>query len=306
MSILFAGTPENAATTLRELVAAGTPISLVLTRPDTPVGRKAIITPSAVALTANELGIPCIKTTVVDDQILKQIATHQIDFAIVVAFGVFLKAPVLKALPKGWFNLHYSLLPKLRGAAPVQWAIFNGYRETGVTLFKIDEGLDTGAIVGLAPTQIQPSETAGELLARLTHLGVSVLLENLPKIDANLVVFAKQDDSQATGAPKLSRVDGRLDFSQPANQVDARARGANPEPGAWFNSSVGQVKVLGCRPVVTQVPSGELQLVDGKVLAGAAVGSVELLEVQPAGKKSMKATDWFRGLRDQEVKVTND
>ena len=303
MTILFAGTPENAAITLRELVAAGVPITLVLTRPDAPIGRKAILTPSPVAVTAEELGIACIKTGKVNDQVIEAISLHNIDFAIVVAFGVLLKPPALKALPRGWFNLHYSILPRWRGAAPVQWSIINGDRDSGVTLFKIDEGLDTGDLVSTAPTQIQPGETAGELLSRLTHLGVSLLLECLPQIESGLLTLTKQDESEATLAPKLARRDGHIDFELPVEAVGARAQGVTPEPGAWFETTVGQLKVLRLKVVGMGVPLNQIQLVNEKVYVGAIGGSIELIEVQPAGKRPMLARDWFRGVRQVEVQV---
>lgn len=306
MSILFAGTPENAAETLRGLVLGGAPITLVLTRPDAPVGRKAILTPSPVALAAAELGIPCLKTQTIDSEIIQTIIKKQIEFGVVVALGVLLKAPALAALPKGWFNLHYSILPRWRGAAPVQRAIMSGDTETGVTLFKIDEGLDTGDIVATIPTTIQPIETAGSLLERLTHLGISLLLEFLPKIDSGLFAMAKQSDAGATMARKLTRLDGRIDFLKPVATIDAQIRGVTPEPGAWFESTVGLIKVLQARPAKIGVPLDSIVLKDNKVLVGVRNGSMELIEVQPAGKKSMKASDWYRGIRDGEVQVLSE
>ena len=306
MAILFAGTPDNAAVTLREIVAAGTPIALVLTRPDAPVGRKGVMTPSPVAGVAAELGIPCIKTHVVGAGELETFAKHGIDFAIVVAFGVLLKADALAALSKGWFNLHYSLLPKWRGAAPVQRALINGDRETGVSLFRIDEGLDTGDIVAEVPTEIQANEDSGQLLTRLTHLGITLLLEQLPAIEAGLVTLCQQDNALATLAPKLSRRDGRLFFSNDASKLECQVKGVTPEPGAWFDSTVGQVKVIKAMAAQVEVPRDELILANSLVYVGTGKDSLQLIEVQPAGKKPMRASDWFRGLRVTVVKVVNE
>lgn len=305
MSILFAGTPENAAITLRELVQAGVPITLVLTRPDAPVGRKSLLTPSPVAKVAEELGLACIKTATVGTEVVDEIKAAHIDFAVVVAFGVLLSTDALKALPKGWFNLHYSLLPRWRGAAPVQWSIASRDHETGVTLFQIDRGLDTGPVLASTQTQIQTGENSGDLLSRLTHLGVSLLLEQLPKIASGIYTLSSQSTQGVTLAPKLTRRDGRLRFGESAKIVEAQARSVTPEPGAWFDSNIGQIKVLSFRAVGLQVPEGLLQIIDGAVLIGTGSGSLELLEVQPAGKKPMSASDWYRGLRDNRVEVLN-
>lgn len=301
MSILFAGTPGNAAVTLRELVSAGTPITLVLTRPDARTGRKAILTPSPVALVAEELGIPTIKSNSVDENVIDQL--HGIEFAIVVAFGALLKKEALSSLPKGWFNLHYSLLPKWRGAAPVQWSIISNEQETGVTLFKIDEGLDTGPIVSQVPSQIQPGETGGELLSRLTHLGVSLLLEQLPLIDAQIAQTIEQPES-GTSAPKLTRADGQIDFTKDLFLVDALIRGVTPEPGAWTNLNGESFKIYEAKPT-TEINAeiGTLKLVGERLVVGCANGSLELLEVQPSGKTRMRASDWYRGLQNKEIRL---
>ena len=181
-SLIFTGTPANAAATLKYLVQQGFEISLVITRPDAPVGRKRVVTPSAVAVTAELLGLEVCKTNTIDQAILERIAQTGCDTAVVVAYGALLKPPALEALSNGWFNLHYSLLPQWRGAAPVQHAILAGERSTGVTLFKIDDGLDSGPIVASVPTEIQPGETSERLLARLPALGSTVLSPELPGI----------------------------------------------------------------------------------------------------------------------------
>lgn len=306
MSILFAGTPQNAAVTLRELLVSGTPISLVLTRPDAPIGRKAVITPSPVALVADEFGIPTIKSNSVGADELATIRKAGIDFAIVVAMGVLLKDEALKALPKGWFNLHYSLLPRWRGAAPVQHAIIAGDRETGLTIFKIDSGLDTGSVAAMLPTEIQLNETAGELLARLTNLGISLLLETIPRIESGLVKLEAQSVSGVTSAPKLFKLDGKIDLNRSAEVVSNQVRGVTPEPGAWTVFRGEPIKLIDTRVSTQTVGLGYLERIDARIYVGCKSGSLELLQVQPAGKPRMSASDWFRGLHGQDLKLGDD
>ena len=303
MSILFAGTPQNAAVTLRELLVAGTPISLVLTRPDAPVGRKAVITPSPVSIVANEFSIPVIKSNVVGEAEIKEIRSHQIEFAIVVALGVLLKQEALDALPKGWFNLHYSLLPRWRGAAPVQHALMAGDRETGLTVFKIDPGLDTGPITSSLATEVQPEETAGELLSRLTNLGVSLLLETIPRIEAGLLTLEPQANTGATLAPKLAKVDGKIDLNRGSNEVSNQVRGVTPEPGAWIQFGDQPLKLISVRESQLQLEVGQVTNDDGRIYVGCKSGALELLEVQPSGKNRMASADWYRGLQGKELKL---
>lgn len=297
MSILFAGTPENAALSLRLLVESGVSISLVITRPDAPVGRKSVLTASPVALVALELGLPLIKTNIVDDDVIQQIQLHGIEFALVIAFGVILREPALSALDKGWYNVHYSLLPRWRGASPVQRAIISGDSETGVTVFKIDTGLDTGPVLGSVRTKIEPTETFGNLLHRLSLLGVSLLSELLPKISSGILRLDPQAALGASVAPKVTRREVRLNFSRTATELSNLVRGANPEPGAWVKTSLNvELKVHEARSVdYFNLGQGACELIDGRLLVGCQNGALELLEVQPAGKKSMKASDWFRG-----------
>lgn len=303
MSILFAGTPQNAAVTLRELLVAGTPISLVLTRPDAPVGRKAVITPSPVAALANEFGIPVIKSNVVGESEINEIRSHNIEFSIVVALGVLLKQAALDAVPKGWFNLHYSLLPRWRGAAPVQHALIAGDKETGLTIFKIDSGLDTGPILSSLTTEVQPDETSGELLGRLTNLGVSLLLETVPRIEAGLIALEPQGTIGVTLAPKLLKADGKVDLNRSSAVVANQIRGVTPEPGAWIQFRGETLKFTSVRESQLQLDVGQLINNDGRVFVGCKSGSLELLEVQPSGKNRMASADWYRGLQGRDFRL---
>ena len=295
MSIVFAGTPDNAATTLKELHRAGVPIALVVTRVDAPVGRKRVLTPSPVAAVASELRLPTLKTNRLDSEALSVISASRAEFGVVVAYGALLKADALAALPKGWFNLHYSLLPALRGAAPVQQAIRNGYNESGVTLFKIDEGLDTGDIVAQLPIAIERDDNAGELLERMTFLGTSLLIQEIPRIASGLVDLKRQSEDGASRAPKPTRQDALIEVTDSPNVAEAKVRAFNPEPGAWLKLNGEPFKVLTARSNSQAVEVFDCILADKRVLLGLSGGSLELLTVQPAGKSAMNAADWFRG-----------
>lgn len=298
-SLIFAGTPANAAATLEYLVQHGFEISLVITRPDAPFGRKRVLTPSPVAETASRLGLELYKTNKIDDAAISRIIESGCSTAVVVAYGALLKVPALAALSNGWFNLHYSLLPKWRGAAPVQHSILAGDKTTGVTLFKIDEGLDTGAIVASVPTQIQPGETSARLLSRLTELGCTLLSQELPRVLLGSYSLTPQaPDENLASAPKLGREQARVDWSRGALEIERKVLAMNPEPGAWATLNGETIKIHDAREIAgTESQAvGTVSLADGRVLVSTSAGVLELLEVQPAGKQSMPAKDWARGV----------
>lgn len=305
MKILFAGTPEVAASTLKTLATdprfGNLDIVGVLTREDAPQGRKRILTPSPVALVATALGLRVIKANRLDEPTLAAIGETGAELGVVIAYGVLLKSDALSALPRGWFNLHFSVLPRWRGAAPVQRAIMAGDRTTGVTLFKLDAGMDTGPVVGMLETEIQPDETSGELLNRCRILGESLLAEALPALESGIAKLSAQDNIGATLAPKLSRHEARLQASMSALEADCLVRGTNPEPVAWCELGDTQLRVLRTRPLSTQAGTalaiGTIDLVGERVALGLAGGMLELLEVQPAGKTAMAAIDWARGAK---------
>lgn len=303
MTILFAGTPETAAESLISLVRQGAPISLVLTRLDAPVGRKRVSTPSPVAQAALALGLPVIKTNSISTQVIEAIHEAKISFGLVIAYGVILREPALSTLPKGWFNVHFSLLPKWRGAAPVQRSLIAGDAVTGVTVFKIDAGLDTGDIVASLPAQIEPSENAKDLLRRLGGLGVSLLLEVIPQIQSGLLKLSPQSKDEVSIASKISRAEAELNFKHSAATLENLVRGSNPEPGAWTTvQGVGDLKVFEARSHPSfALERGQCSLVSGMVMVGCGQGSLELLEVQPAGKTRMSASAWLRGLPTKVV-----
>ena len=305
MRILFAGTPEVSATILEWLVKSGHEIACVLTRTDSLVGRKRILTPSATAMKAEELGLPIIKANRVDDGTLSQIASSNIELAIVVAYGSILNQQALEAVPNGWFNIHFSLLPKYRGAAPVQRALLNGDKETGVTIFKLDAGMDTGPVLSSLSTSIGFNESSGELLARLAELSKSLLSEALPQLySGTFKIHDQRGDSSS--APKPTREEARLDFKQPASTLEDIVRGMNPEPMAWCMVGDEVLRVLSAveyrsASLVSSSASaspGSLFSVEGKVFAVCGQDSMlELIEVQPSSKRAMPARDWFNGNR---------
>jgi methionyl-tRNA formyltransferase len=299
MRILFAGTPATAATVLESMVSSGHEVVAVLTREDALTGRKKVLTQSPVADAATKFNIPVIKANKVDEAILLQIAEHKPDLAIVVAYGVILRAGALEAIPNGWFNLHYSLLPKYRGAAPVQHSLLAGEKETGVTLFKIDQGLDTGDILGSVSTLISPDENAGELLTRLTQLGVSLLNAELPALYSGTLKLQAQTGSSSV-APKISRADAKIDFARSSIQISNLVRAMNPEPVAWCILGEEPMRVLRARAVVNSsvvLQKGEVRVLENAVYVGCGEQeAIELLEVQPASKTAMSAKDWANGL----------
>ena len=291
MRILFAGTPSTAADVLEGLISSGHEIVAVLTREDSPVGRKKILTPSAVAEVAEAHGLPTIKANKVNSEVLAAISRRQI-----------LRRDALDAVPKGWFNLHFSKLPRWRGAAPVQHAIWSGDKETAVTLFKIDEGLDTGPVLGFAETVIEPDETSGELLGRLSSIGVTLLNQELPKLYAGTFNLSEQQGA-VTLAPKIQRVDARINFTLSSKEVENLVRAMNPEPMAWCELSSDPLRVLRARAVqgLFAIAPGEVLVQDDLVLVGCGSESaLELIEVQPASKTPMSAKSWMNG---QSAKV---
>jgi methionyl-tRNA formyltransferase len=297
MRILFAGTPSTAADVLEGLISSGHEIVAVLTREDSPVGRKKVLTPSAVAEVALAHGLPTIKANIVSSAVLAEISQYQIDLAIVVAYGVILRREALDAIPNGWFNLHFSKLPRWRGAAPVKHAIWTGDKETAVTLFKIDVGLDTGPVLGFAESVIEPDETSGELLERLSSIGVTLLNQELPKLYAGSFNLSEQHGS-VTLAPKIQRVDARINFTSTSNEVENLVRAMNPEPMAWCELDGDPLRVLRARSVQGDfvLAPGEVLVQDDLVLVGCGSESaLELIEVQPASKTPMSAKSWVNG-----------
>jgi len=308
MRIVFAGTPDVAADVLRGIYQSGHEVCLVLTREDAPVGRSKTLTPSPVAVVAEELGIRTVKSNKPDKVVVDEIGSTGAELGIIVAYGSILKAPMLDAVSNGWYNLHFSLLPKYRGAAPVQRAILAGETETGVTIFKLDQGMDTGEVLKQVPTAISPRENARELLNRLGQLSISVLLEALPEIDSATFTLTPQS-GEASFALKPTREEGKIDFNVDALTIQHKVLALNPEPMAWCLVGIENMRILDALQslssnVVDQMTGdepGALSYLDGKLYVKCGGDSVlELITVQPSSKREMLAKDWFNGNRTVE------
>ena len=290
-----------AVPSLNALVQAGFEIVAVLTRPDAPVGRKRVLTPSPVAARAMELGIEVIRAAKVDTGTTAKIAEFEPDVAAIVAYGGIVPRAALGVPTHGWVNLHFSLLPAWRGAAPVQRSIIAGDDVTGAATFQLEEGLDTGPVFGTLTETVRPGDTAGDLLERLSISGAVLLSQTLSAIDAGQAAPVTQQ-GEISLAPKLTLDDGRLDWQQPALALNRRARGVTPEPGAWTTLEGQRIKLepVALRPDIKDLPPGNIR-VDGKsVLVGTGSHAVELGRIQPAGKKMMSSADWARGLATPE------
>lgn len=309
MRIFFAGTPKNAADSLFSLHQAGLDIVGVLTRKDAPVGRKQIMTASPVAIQATELGIQVIKSNHFDESTITKISEFKADLGVVIAYGAFVNDSGLRLFPKGWINVHYSLLPKYRGAAPVQHAILNGEEFTGVSIFKLDEGMDTGPLVSSVPTRIEPGENSARLLDRLTDLGISALLETIPAIAAGIAKYERQPKEGVSLAPKISRQDAKMNWATSAKALEAFTNAMNPEPMAWAASGEDVLRIISAREYLapsSSISEREVKMVDQSIVVGCRDSILELLTVQPAGKNVMPARDWYNGQRDKGTFVFSE
>ena len=306
MRILFAGTPTNAASTLDALVSAGFEVVGVLTRNDAKVGRNKSITETPVAVAASKHGIEVQKANFISPDVQSWIEDKNADLGVIVAYGSILKKPTLQSPAKGWINVHYSLLPEFPGAAPVQHAILEGKSVTGVSVFRLDEGIDTGPILAAREHEIAPNVTAGELLSELTVIGSDLLVETVSFLDeriANQRQQPKQPNSRVAG--KLSRADAKIDFSRPVVSVHNFSRAMNPEPMAWFEIENSPVRVLSTSlSQHSDLTPGELIVREGDLLIGCEGGALKLSRVQPAGKNEMSGADWFRGLRQDSIRIS--
>jgi methionyl-tRNA formyltransferase len=297
MKLIFVGTPPNAAIALERLSRVHE-IVLVITRTDAEVGRKRELTASAVAAKAHDLGLEVLKSNRLTLEHEQQIRSAEADLAIVVAYGALIPVSLLAVLP--WWNLHFSLLPKWRGATPLQHSMLSGGVGSGVSLFRLDKGMDTGPLIAQRSVNINFEKTSGELLEEFTVLGVDLMLEALEK-----PAIESTQTGDATLAPKISRLDARLNWSRSATELMWQIMALNPEPGAWCVFEDSTLKLLRARSLgatdwnalggTSQQP-GFVEVKDGRVLVACGEGSrLELVEVQPAGKKPMTAMEWARG-----------
>jgi methionyl-tRNA formyltransferase len=304
MRVLFAGTPAVAVPSLDALVEAGFDVVAVLTRPDAPIGRKRVLTPSPVAARAAELGIEVVHASRIDDVVTAKIAAVGPEVAAIVAYGGLVPRVALDIPRHGWINLHFSLLPAWRGAAPVQRAVMAGDDITGAVTFLLEEGLDTGPVFGTLTERLGPEDTAGVLLERLSHSGAVLLAQTLSAVEAGKAVPEPQQ-GEVSLAPKLTIDDGRIKWNQPALAIGRQARGVTPEPGAWTTLDGQRVKLepVRLRPDVPDLAPGSVEQSGKSVLVGTGSHAVELTRIQPSGKKMMAAADWARGMASLESVV---
>ena len=282
---------------LRALVAAEAEVPLVVTNPDRPAGRKLELHPPPVKQAALEAGLQIVQPDKARDPALHEwLATARVDVATVVAYGKILPASLLAIPPKGFVNLHFSLLPAYRGAAPVQRALMDGVATTGVTIMVLTEGMDEGPILATKPTAVGPDETAGELGERLARSGADLLVDTLGRYVAGGLEAREQDHARATYAPKITSEEARIDWTRSAAEIHNHVRALNPAPGAWTTFRGKRIRVLAVRATDDRVEPGRL-LPGEEPTIGTGDGAIVVTEVQPAGKRKMSGAELARGLR---------
>lgn len=297
MRIVFMGTPDFAVPCLQRLLEDGHEVPAVFTQPDKPVGRHAVLTPPPVKQLALSHGIPVYQPTKMRDgtvaALLRELAP---DCLVVVAYGRILPQEILDVPPRGCVNIHGSLLPRYRGAAPIQWSVIRGETVTGVTSMFMDAGMDTGDIIDTLTTPIGENETAGELFERLAPLGARLLSTTLAAIADGTVTRRPQNDAEATMAPMLEKAMGRLDLTRPAQELHNQVRGMNPWPGAFCTVGGKTLKIHETRVAAGSGAPGTLLCAD-PVTVACGEGALQLVTVQPEGKPRMAAEAWLRGAR---------
>ena len=300
MRIVFAGTPEPAVASLDAIAASGHDLVAVLTRPDAPSGRGRHEVASPVARWAQERDIEVLRPARPREQsFLDRLGELDVDCVPVVAYGA-LVPPVALAVPRyGWINLHFSLLPAWRGAAPVQHAILHGDDMTGASVFALEEGLDTGPVYGTLTEKIRRRDTSGDLLERLAVAGAGLLVAVLDGLDSGALKAEPQPADGVSLAPKITVEDAEVRFAEPAFAVDRRIRACSPAPGAWTTLRGERVKLGPVLPLADgpRLEPGQSRVEKSRVLVGTGTEPVALGEVRPAGRKPMAASDWVRGLR---------
>ena len=299
LKLIFMGTPDFAVPALTALAEHGNPISLVVTQPDRPKGRGRKPTPPPVKTAAEKLGLPVLQPDGVKTDVFYQtIIEHHPDLLIVVAFGHILPKRILEIPVFGAINVHASLLPKYRGPAPIQWAIINGEQETGVTTMLMDSGLDTGEILLSAKTPVQSDDTAGTLHDRLADQGGKLLRETIAALEAGSLTPTPQDHGAASYAPMLKKSDGRIDWSQPADNIERQVRGMNPWPLAhcFYENRRLNIYRVDVRPATQEAAPGTiLPGFSGELRVAAGRDAVSILEIQAASGKRLNIRDFLSG-----------
>lgn len=304
LKIVFAGTTKNARETLLALHSSGIEILGVISRKDSLIGRTKTLTSSPVSELATRLGLNLLKTNSLDASSVSWIRNLEPDLGVVVAYGSIFGQAALDAPRLGWVNVHYSLLPDLPGPAPVQNALLLGLPVTGVTIFRLDKGVDTGPIVCNAELVVGEADNAGSLLDRLSSLGSELLSKVLIAGEKVITSAANQNASVGIYAKKPNRESAKLDFTKNVNEQFNKVRAMNPEPMSWFDLNGNNIRVLKARIIATEYTGPALaRLVERELVVDCADGSLVLEVVQPSGKQDMNGADWFRGLRVEKLKL---
>ena len=297
MRIVFFGTPSFAVASLQALVNGGFSVAAAVTQPDKPQGRsRSTLVPPPVKLAAQSLDIPVLQPVrPTGDLFAASLRRLETDLGIVVAYGHILRPEILSVPPRGMINVHASLLPRYRGAAPVQHAILDGEKETGISIMQMEAGLDSGPVIHRISTSIDPEETAGALAMRLADLGASALVEALSLLSGGLARPQPQDHTLATYAPKVDRDMARLDWQRDAGTLARQVRAFDPAPGAWAPLNGSGVKLFGAHEVAGTGDPGTVLSLGGCLVVAAGQGALAVREVQPAGKSRMPVEAWARG-----------
>jgi methionyl-tRNA formyltransferase len=303
--LIFAGTPAVASTSLEAIVHSRHEVVAVVTRPDTRRGRGQNVGGSPVSQRADELGLPQLKPdSLREPAFAEALAAYDVDCCAVVAFGGLVPTSLLEVPTRGWVNLHFSLLPAWRGAAPVQHAILHGDEITGATTFRLTEGLDTGPVFGSVTEPVLHDDTSGTLLDRLSRSGAELLVHTLDRIADGSAVAVEQSDSGASAAGKLTRDDARIRWTDPALAIDRRIRACTPSPGAWTEYDGQQLGLMPIslmsnapnpRDAAATLAPGQIRVAKNEVWVGSGSHDVRLGEVKPSGRRVMDAAAWARG-----------
>lgn len=302
MRLVFAGTPRVALPALEAILASRHEVVAVITRPDAPAGRGRQVLPSPVRDRAEQLGLEVLTPYRLDERdVQDRLRGLKPDCGPVVAYGALVPSPVLRIPAHGWVNLHFSVLPAWRGAAPVQRALIAGDEVVGATTFQLEEGLDTGPVYGVMTELVRPDDTAGSLLDRVAEGGAELLVRTLDGIEDGSLRPVPQSAEGVSLAPKLTVEDARVDWSAPAVRVDRQVRGCTPAPGAWTTFRGERLKlgpvVVGGTADGEPLPPGQVEVNRRSVRVGTGTVPVQLGEVQPHGRRPMPAVDWARGAR---------
>lgn len=296
MKLIFMGTPDFAVPCLEALVDAGHEVCAVFTQPDKPVGRKQLLTPPPVKVCAQQLGISVYQPTTLKNGAADElIASFNADAAVVVAYGKILPAATLKLTRLGFINVHASLLPKYRGAAPIQWAIVDGEGETGVTTMLLNEGLDTGDMLEKAVTAIDPDEHCESLHDRLSQMGAKLIISTLDGLENGTITPKKQNDKLATYAKIIAKEMAQIDWNKPARDIHNLIRGFDPWPVAYTHLDGRRIKVYGSRVLDLSGEAGSVIDNDGRLVVACGEGALEMTEVQPEGSRRMSAAAMLLG-----------